>query len=377
MAKNIVICLDGTGNQFKEHNSNIVKLYRVLVKNRDQQAYYDAGVGTLADPQYKTPIKKRLNKALGLAFGYGIIRNVEEAYQYLMAHYQPGDRVFIFGFSRGAYTARVLAGLLHACGLLEDGNQSLLPYAMKLYRSGKRRFWLFGKKQSPDFRVLAKFKKTFCRPVDIHFLGLFDAVSTFGFIYSPTFLPFTTNNPSVNTIRHAMAIDEKRSFFQPMPWGDRHADRQDIKEVWFAGVHSDVGGGYPEAESQLAKIALKWMLDQATSAEHRLQVDDNAVQRYVLGKQGGGYIGPDHRADHHQSLKGAWWLAQYIPRSVWLVEEKKTGIRFPKQKRDIPAGEALHQSVYDRIADTDYAPVNLGEGSVEVLKEKYAIEPDA
>ena len=111
-----------------------------------QVAYYDAGVGTLADPRLKTPVAKRINKYLGMAFGRGLIRNVTEAYSYLMEYYEPGDHLFLFGFSRGAYTARVLAGLIHGCGLLEKGCQNLIPYALKLYTSEK-----------PDFAVLASF----------------------------------------------------------------------------------------------------------------------------------------------------------------------------------------------------------------------------
>ena len=120
--KNVVICLDGTGNQFKEANSNVVKLFRVLQRDpRVQVAYYDPGVGTLADPDYKTPVAKKLNKAFGLAFGRGLTRNLEEAYAYLMDQYEADDRIFLFGFSRGAYTARALAGFIHSCGLLEKG----------------------------------------------------------------------------------------------------------------------------------------------------------------------------------------------------------------------------------------------------------------
>ena len=97
--KNIVICLDGTGNQFKEENTNVVKLFRVLERNpKTQLAYYNPGVGTLADPAYVTPMAKRINKWLGLGFGRGLTRNLKQAYSYLMDQYEEHDRVFIFGF---------------------------------------------------------------------------------------------------------------------------------------------------------------------------------------------------------------------------------------------------------------------------------------
>lgn len=360
MAKNIVICLDGTGNKFKEDNSNVVKLFRTIVRDEDQVAYYDAGVGTLADPQFRTPVGKRISKWFGLGLGFGLLRNMEEAYSYLMQHYNTGDKIFIFGFSRGAYTARVLAGFLHSIGLLETGNQSLIPYALSLYKSKKRRFWIVGR-SSPQFQVMQKFKSTFGRSVDIHFLGLWDSVSTFGWIYNPIFLPFTTNNRSVKAVRHALAIDERRAFFQPMLWGKEYAEEQDIKQVWFAGVHSDVGGSYPEPESGLAKITLQWMLDEAKEPKFGLAVDDEKYDRYVLGKSGGGYVGPSATAEAHESLTVPWWIVQFLPRSVWIPEKGKEGIRMPKQRREILPGASIHESVYRRMSETDYAPTNLGE----------------
>jgi uncharacterized protein (DUF2235 family) len=373
MSKNIVICLDGTGNQFKEDNSNVVKLFRTIVRDKNQVAFYDAGVGTLADPQFRTPIAKRVSKWLGLGLGIGLLKNVEEAYSYLMENYESGDKVFIFGFSRGAYTARVLAALIHACGLLEAGNQSLLPYALKLFKSKVRPFWIFGR-GSPPFQILSKFKSTFGRSVDIHFLGLWDSVSTFGWIYDPIFLPYTTNNKSVNAVRHALAIDERRSFFQPMQWGDRYADRQDIKQVWFAGVHSDVGGGYPEVESGLSKIALKWMIDEATHTNFGLVVDPRKYDRYVLGQSGRGYIGPSSIAEAHNSLKWIWWLVQYLPRSVWIVDKEREGIRFPRQRRKIESGVTIHKSVLERMLKMQYAPQNLNCASAAEAQAKYDIE---
>jgi len=376
MAKNIVICLDGTGNQFKEDNSNVVKLFRTIVRGAGQVAFYDAGVGTLADPQYRTPVGKRFSKWLGLGLGFGLLKNVEEAYSYLMERYEPGDRIFLFGFSRGAYTARVLAGFLQAVGLLEPGNQSLIPYAIKLYKSKKRRYWIVGS-ASPQFQVMQKFKSTFSRSVDIHFLGLWDSVSTFGWIYNPIFLPYTTNNRSVKTVRHALAIDERRAFFQPMPWGLTHADEQNIKEVWFAGVHSDVGGGYAEEDSGLSKITLRWMLDEATRPEMGLVIDRTKYDRYVLGSSGGGYVGPDPEADAHKSLKGGWWLVQYLPRSVWIPERSKEAIRFPRQDRKVEPGATIHESVLTRMSRQNYAPSNVDGDSPDGIRQNYEIEPEA
>jgi len=110
MSKNIIICCDGTGNQLKETYSNVVKLYMMMNKDREQQiVFYDPGVGTMSDSNIVNPLSKTLFKLGGLAFGWGLKQNVTEAIAYLMEYYEPGDRIFMFGFSRGAYSVRVIA----------------------------------------------------------------------------------------------------------------------------------------------------------------------------------------------------------------------------------------------------------------------------
>ena len=121
MANNIVICCDGTGNEFSDQNSNVVKLYSTLAIDKNQRGYYLPGVGTMGDPNTRTRIGKKWSVLTGLAFGNGILRNIGDAYRYLMNTYRDGDRVFLFGFSRGAYTVRALAGVLHMYGLLSPG----------------------------------------------------------------------------------------------------------------------------------------------------------------------------------------------------------------------------------------------------------------
>jgi len=348
--KNIVICLDGTGNKFNEESSNVVKLYRVLMRKPEKQiVYYDPGVGTLADPEYKIPVSKALNKILGLAFGYGMTKNIAEAYSYLMDNYKTGDNVFIFGFSRGAYAARALAGLIHSVGILEQGNQSLIPYAIELYKA-----------KNVDFEVLAKFKKTFGRTCDIKFLGIWDSVRTVGWVYDPVFFPYTTNNVSVQAIRHAISIDEKRTLFLPLYWGGKFCEKQDIKEVWFAGVHADVGGGYPESESGLAKISLEWMINEAIDSKFGLIIDPVNYERYVLGlNKDKKYTKPDSNAKMHDTLTGIWKVVQYFPLGVWDNQKKRKNTVMPERIRKIPDTAILHHSVLERIEDSDYKPLNL------------------
>ena len=140
----------------------------------------------------------------------------------------------------------------------------------------------------------------------MHFLGAFDTVKSIGWFRRWMVLPWTAKNDSLAIFRHALSIDELRYFFRPNPWGE--AGKTDVREVWFAGVHSDVGGDYSEAETGLSKIALKWMIDQAQSAG--LRMDAKRMARVMGG--GGSYVKPDVAADAHRSLKSAWWLPQIL-----------------------------------------------------------------
>lgn len=184
MPKNIVICCDGTGNQFGQENSNVIKLYQSLICNDSQIAYYHPGVGTMGARNALSQIGKWWTRVIGLAFGYGISDNIADAYQFLMGVYELEDRIYVFGFSRGAYTARALGGLLHAVGLLTVGNDALIPYAIRMI-----------KKQPIDLAVLADFKRTFSRECKVHFMGVWDTVSSLGWIYNAIDLPFTAKKP--------------------------------------------------------------------------------------------------------------------------------------------------------------------------------------
>ena len=139
MAKNIVICCDGTGNEFGDSNSNVVKLYSaLLIDGRRQIGYYHPGVGTMGAPTAHNKFTKAWSVIMGLAFGAGLLANVGDAYRYLMNVYEDGDNIFLFGFSRGAYTVRVLGGILHMFGLLHPGNDGLIPYIIRLYARTSR-----------------------------------------------------------------------------------------------------------------------------------------------------------------------------------------------------------------------------------------------
>ncbi len=348
MPKNIVLCCDGTANEYGDKNTNVVRLYSVLEKSDAQQTFYDPGVGTLSAPTVWSKVGKQASKAAGLAFGMGLIRNIEEAYVYLMDRYEEDDKVFIFGFSRGAYTARAIAALIAKCGLLNKGNENLVPYAMKIFRHEMR----------PE--IYRGFRKSFSRRCTVHFLGLWDTVKSFGWVYDPISLQFTKNNFIVRTVRHAIAIDERRAFYRQNLWG-KGRPWQDIKQVWFAGVHSDIGGGYPDDERGPADIALDWMIKQA---QPDLLVDPVKL-KLILPPGTLDVTNPKI----HESLKGWWMPVEYAPRTYRDPNDnwKKKWIIYGGRRRHINNGALIHQSVIDRKNAGSYAPSNL--------PANYQVEP--
>ena len=353
MAKNLVICCDGTGNQFGEQNSNVVKLYKAIKCNAEQIPFYHPGVGTIGARNALSLIGKWWTRMIGLAFGYGFSDNVADAYQFLMSVYEPGDNIYVFGFSRGAYTARALCGMLHIVGLLTQGNEGLIPYAIRMIKQKKI-----------DFAVAADFKKTFSRECSTHFIGVWDTVSSLGWVYDTVRFPFTrtTKNPDFHIVRHAVSIDERRAFFRQNLFGDPCGPEQDIREVWFAGVHSDVGGSYPESESQLSKIALRWMLCEAELAG--LQVDPQRKADILGGKPP--YVAPDPSTkNQHESLHGWWWIAEFWPKIVHVQNAAGVWVKTVSvnlgRRRQIPSNCVVHESVEERLknAQPPYKPSNL------------------
>jgi uncharacterized protein (DUF2235 family) len=355
MAKTIIICCDGTGNEFGDRNSNVIKLYKMLVCDEGQVAYYHPGVGTMGARNALTGIGKVWTRIIGLAFGYGLSDNIADAYQFLMRNYQPGDSLYVFGFSRGAYTARSLCGMLRIVGLLTLGNEGLIPYAIRMI-----------KQKTIDFKVAADFKKTFSRECKPYFVGVWDTVSSVGWIYNAVRFPFTGagRNPDLNIVRHAMSIDERRAFFRQNLFGLPNNPKQDILEVWFAGVHSDVGGSYPEPQSQLSKLALRWMVCEAEIAG--LKINPQRKADIMGGKQP--YVAPDPvTKNQHNSLTPAWWIAEIWPKIASrknLAGEWKKYLRVNlARRRWIAPGSHVHESVEQRLAfpDLKYKPNNLPE----------------
>jgi uncharacterized protein (DUF2235 family) len=246
LSKNIVICIDGTGNEFGSHSSNVVKLYSILDCDEQRQlAFYHPGLGTMGSPNALSRFSQWWTKVFGLAFGFGISAAIEDCYTFLMEHYEDGDSIFIFGFSRGAYCARALSAMLHMYGLVRRGNEPLIRYVLRMFKKKS--------KSKDDFDLAAKFKATFSRNCKSHFVGVWDTVSSVGWLYDPLKLPYTAANPDIEVGRHAISIDERRCAFRQNLWTGSAIPNQSIEQLCFAGVHSDIGGGYSEAESGLSK----------------------------------------------------------------------------------------------------------------------------
>ncbi|MFG2332678.1 DUF2235 domain-containing protein [Streptomyces sp. NPDC048604] len=334
MGKNIVMCLDGTGNQLKARgNTNVVRLYEMLDLHDPtaQIAYYDPGVGTFSAAGAWTAPSRKLSKLLGLAFGAGLKQNLAEAYTYLMQHYEPGDRIHIYGFSRGAYTARALAGLLKSVGLLRPGSENLVPYAIAVY--AKNRTWT-----DDDWKQLHQFADAFSRKVDertgipVAFMGLWDSVKAAGLLRWNLRWLFTRRIPNVARVRHAVSIDEKRRPYEeylvlPPKEPGPSVRGPLIDEAWFAGVHSDVGGTFDD-DPRLPAVALKWIVDGAL--ESGLLLKPGAYVKHLT-------LAPDHALGKVHRMGRVWALLTY-------------------RRRRVPAKARVHESVRLRTeSDPSYA----------------------
>jgi uncharacterized protein (DUF2235 family) len=413
MRKNIVVCCDGTGNEISENISNVLKLYRTMRKTGktepEQRVFYDPGVGTLARPNPWTKFKQDAATVFGLATGYGLDENVLAAYRFLIDNYSDGDDIYLFGFSRGAYTVRVLAALIHKIGLLSPQQSNLADQALAAYKQTP----LSAEKASieavqsgaarseADQAFLADDGAAqFARIVSprwptIRFMGVWDTVASVivpGSGVVPSFrleeLAFTLRNPSLRVFRHALSIDERRRMFRRLPWLDeqtfmhnrfsssaRNFEPQDSKQVWFAGVHADIGGGYPERESGVSKYPLIWMIEEAVA--HGLTVDRRTVNHLAWGVARKGspytYVAPDCTADIHHSLSRRWAVIEPFPKAdkykEWLQRKSRFGYYVPNgEPRSIPENALIHESVIQRMnAGRGYAPINIPKA--------YTVEP--
>jgi uncharacterized protein (DUF2235 family) len=302
-----------------------------------------------------TAFSRWWTKLAGFAFGYGLKNDIRDIYVYLMNHYEVGDRVFLFGFSRGAYTVRAVAALLHLYGLVRKGNEPLVPYAIRMMNAiavADRLPVSLRRKRAVNeiFELADRFKESFsvsCKP---KFIGLWDTVSSVGWVSHPVKIPFAADNPEIEIGRHAVAIDERRAFFRTNLWRPKPGGGpKDLKQVWFAGSHGDVGGGYPEDQSGLAKIALEWMIVEAR--QHGLLVDPVRANQVLPKLSNPQYAAPDPNACLHNSLTKLWRLAEFAPKRHFDEVTKKTGWRMNLfRARTLPKNAVIHETAFMRGA---------------------------
>ena len=204
LPRNIVVCCDGTDNEVATDSTNVLRLFRMLERDQRQVAYYDGGVGTLVDPAAISVARKFFSRRLDAAIGLRVRENVIAAYRFLVQNYQPGDQIYLFGFSRGAYTVRAVAGLIHFLGLLRPEQENLAILAWAIYANEANVYAV-----SERFGGGNRFNRSFGinpKP-SIHLVGAWDTVSSFGWFWNFRTLPHTASNPSVTHFRHALAID--------------------------------------------------------------------------------------------------------------------------------------------------------------------------
>lgn len=325
--KRIIILADGTWNSpEKGAPTHVLRLARGIApvdNNQNKQVvFYDWGVGT-----------DRKKVAGGLT-GEGIDKNIQDCYRFIVHNYQPDDQLFFFGFSRGAYTVRSLAGFIRNCGILKRAHADRIPEAYRLYRGRTA-------STSPDAPRAKQFRKKFAIAdlSPIEYVGVWDTVGAlgipitfWGLLDNKEFL-FHDTEPSkiIRHARHAVSIDESREDYAPALWTVKPGI--DLMQVWFAGVHSDVGGGYED--HSLGDFAAEWILKEA--AKCGLKVESHLTLA----------LKPAHNARQHNEYKGMFKLRDSIPREVGPVVHQSVKRRFEdaKVKYKSPALKKLLDSV--------------------------------
>ncbi|SFJ29859.1 DUF2235 domain-containing protein [Amycolatopsis sacchari] len=351
--RRLVICCDGTWNRpdqlqgGKPCPTNVTKLALAVADETDgvpQLLYYHPGVGTY-----------RRERLRGGAFGFGLSRDVRSAYRFVVDNYQPGDEIFLFGFSRGAYTARSTAGLIRNAGVLRHEHAYRLPEAYDLYRARAVR---------PRDVESQLFRRSYSHETRIRFIGVWDTVGSLGVpAVGPAFLTRLLNrrwafhdtelSGRVDGACHAVSIDEKRRPFAPTLWTQREPEPgQVVRQVWFPGVHGDVGGGYPDASA--ADVALLWMADQA--AEFGLGFRKDAfTEAGGWGAEGGSLpaVAPDPAGPLHESrrrfyrLQRPWHRLRHdTPGAAGMALSPTASARYDSDDRYRPPGFAEFRERY-------------------------------
>jgi uncharacterized protein (DUF2235 family) len=352
--KRLVVCCDGTWNQ-PDHldrgvaaPTNVSKLALAVApkddEGNDQVLHYEPGVGT-----------RRWERIRGGAVGIGLSRNVQECYRFLVESYEPGDELYFFGFSRGAFTARSTVGLVRNSGILRAHHRDRIEDAYRLYRQ-----------RDPDSEPKGidaeLFRRLHCHPdLDIQFVGVWDTVGALGIPidgFRPPFLSKlwtfhdTDLSSHVRNAFHAVAIDEQRGAFEPTLWTQQpNTTGQTLEQVWFSGVHCDVGGGYRDPE--LSEIALLWMVEKARACGLAFDPNRLVVTKDVTdprARRAGVQVAPDARGPLRDSLTSFYRL---LPRH----ERRLAG----KQGAAVDGGSLASSAQRRYREDPGYRPPGLSE----------------
>lgn len=330
--KRLIVCCDGTWNSADQERNgrpsptNVIKIAYRIAKRDDatpQVVYYHQGVGTSGG----------FDRLTGGAFGQGLEENIHDAYRFLIANYEAGDEIYLFGFSRGAYTVRSLAGMVRNCGILRREFVEQYRRAIELYRSDSH----------PDDDVARQFRARFAvEGVDgqrIKLIGVWDTVGALGIplrgLRWITRRKHQFHDAELSGIvehgYHALAVDERRRPFEPTLWAAMPKPGQTVEQTWFCGAHSDVGGGY--FQTGLSDLALEWMIDKSRAAG--LRIDEAAAFAHPLR--------PDPHGMLHDSKTGLYRLTPGFDRPIGLVA------RDADEPADTTRGEDLTQALHPSV----------------------------
>jgi len=340
MSKNIIVFSDGTGQEGGESfNTNVYKLFNIVEdRTKEQIAYYDKGIGV------------GWRGALGKITGLGISRNIKDCYEFIFDNFESGDQIYLFGFSHGATTMRSLSTFIHLFGMLPKSRKELIKKAYRIYKIKNK-----DKRDRNAVEFLSKHHTMWCR---IKFIGVWDTVAALGIpirwidvildlipIFKHRFQDLRLS-ASVENAYHALAIDDERLTFHPTLWrNDNLLDYQKVKQVWFCGMHTDIGGGYKE--QQVSDVALEWMIQMAQ--KHNLQIyHDHKVK-----------IKPDPNGFMHDSRGGL--IAKLYRKKTRAWDNATCG------------RPVIHASVLDRKLNRDNT--SIPEYSPWILGYDYDIEP--
>lgn len=283
--RQLVICCDGTNNNLtgRLRDTNVVKLCQLFADDTyvRRLLFYDPGVGNPGEMPGATlwdDWRRRAERIAGLAFGRGVYENIAECYLFLMRTYRPGDQIYVFGFSRGAFTARSVAGLINQFGVLLPQMESLVPTLMHLYFSDREA--ASERIKNIGLQATALFADQRSRRVEIQYVGVWDTVASVGmwpFAARFTAIPTIAHKRFLN-VRHALALDEHRAQFRPRLYVDNNGSvttdvdaSASIKQLWFRGAHCDVGGGYAEGGTAISDAAFAWLVSEAVKCGLRLR----------------------------------------------------------------------------------------------------------